>query len=69
MVTNSKGVIFSNEKTQERINMLELKAALFGIKSLARDIHSTHAKILCDNLTAVACINKFGTSHYVKCNF
>ena len=27
-----------------------------------------HIKILCNNSTAVACINKFGTSHSGKCD-
>ena len=58
--------LFSDEDTQNHINVLELKAMLFGLKSLAPHIQLTHIKILCDNSTAVSCINKFGTSHSGK---
>ena len=59
--------LFSDEETQNHINVFELKAILFGLQSLARHIRLPHIKILCDNSTAVACINKFGTSHSGKC--
>ena len=42
--TYSTGRPFSNEETQEHINVLELKADLFGLASLAQDIHSTYIK-------------------------
>ena len=58
--------LFSDEDTQNHISVLELKAILFGLKYLAPHIQLTHIKILCDNSTAVACINKFGTSHSGK---
>ena len=68
MGSSSTGRLFSDEETKNHINVLELKAILFGLESLARDIRLAHIKILCDNSTAVACINKFGTSHSGKCN-
>ena len=42
--TYSTGRPFSNEEIQEHINVLELKADLFGLASLAQDIHSTYIK-------------------------
>ena len=68
MGSSSTGGLFSEEETQDHINVLELKAILFGLKSLACHIQLAHIKILCDNSTAVACINKFGTSHSGKCD-
>ena len=68
MGSSSTGGLFSDEETQNHINVLELKAILFGLESLARDIRLSHIKILCDNSTAVACINKFDTSHSGKCD-
>ena len=68
MGSSSKAGLFSEEETQDHINVLELKAILFGLKSLACHIQLAHIKILCDNSTAVACINKFGTSHSGKCD-
>ena len=68
MSSSSTGGLFSEEETQDHNNLLELKAILFGLKSLARDIQLAYIKILCGNYTAVACINKFGTSHSGKCD-
>ena len=49
------------------INALELKAGLFGLQSL---LPSTcrHVRMMMDNTTAVACVNKMGTSHSKHCN-
>ena len=67
MRSSSTGGILSEEETQDRINVLELKAILFGLKSVACHIQLAHMKILCDNSTAVTCINKLGTNHSEKC--
>ena len=56
------------EEKEEHINLKELKAILFGLKSLAMGIYNSHIKILCDNTTAVAAVNKFGTSTSFACN-
>lgn len=50
------------------INFLELKAALFALKSFGSILQNKHVRILLDNTTAVACINHMGTSHSVLCN-
>ena len=68
MGSSSTGELFSDEETQNHISVLELKAILFGLESLARHIRLAYIKILCNSSTAVACINKFGTSHSGKCN-
>ena len=68
MGSSSTGGLFSDEETQNHINVLELKAILFGLESLARHMRLAHIRILCGNSTEVACINKFGTSHSGKCD-
>ena len=55
MGSSSTGGLFSDEETHDHINVLELKAILFGLKSLARNIRLVHIKILCGNSTTVAC--------------
>jgi len=50
------------------INVLELKAVLFGLKSLCVDMGYTHIKVLTDNTTAVAYINHMGGSQSPPCN-
>ena len=61
MGSSSTRRLFSDEETQDHINVLELKAILLA---LAHHIRLAYIKILCDNSTAVVCINKFGTSHW-----
>ena len=68
MSSSSTGGLFSEEETQDHINVLELKTILFGLKPLVRHILLAHIKIPYDNSTAVACISKFDTSHSGKCD-
>ena len=68
MESKSTGGLFSTLEMEDHINVLELKAVLFGLKSFAKDLKSTHIKVLCDNSTAVACINKFGISRSFECD-
>ena len=62
MKSNSTGGLFSTSEMKEHINVLELKANLFGLKALTNGLTKINIKVLTDNSTAVACINKFGTS-------
>ena len=59
---NSTGSLFSTSEMKGNINVLELKAILFGLKALAKGLTNIHIKVLTENSTAVACTNKFGTS-------
>ena len=49
------------------INVLELKAILFELRSLCDHICDSHIKILSDNTTAVHCINNMGSCRSVDC--
>lgn len=52
---------FWTKKEQElHINRLELKAALFSLKSFAKDLKNCEILLRIDNTTAVAYINKMG---------
>ena len=59
MESNSTRGLFSASEVKEHINVLELKAILFGLKALAKSLTKIHIEVLTDNSTAVACINKF----------
>ena len=48
--------------------MLELKAILFGLKSLCSHIKGTCIKVLTDNTTALHCVNNMGSCKSVKCD-
>ena len=50
-----------------RETVIELKAILFGMKSLVR-VRNTHVKILSDNTAPVHAIDRMGTSHSNICN-
>ena len=62
------GGAFSEEEMLDHINVKELKAALFCLESLAKYVENSHIKLLSDNSTTVACINKFGTSKSLACD-
>ena len=65
---NSTGDQFSITETLMHINVLELKAILFGLRSLCDHICDSHIKILSDNTTAVHCINNMGNCGSVDCD-
>ena len=57
---SAKGV-FTFEECNCDINVLELKAIYFGLKSLCRDLKETYIKILTGNTTAVRGMNNMGS--------
>jgi hypothetical protein len=56
------------QSEKNHINILELKAALFVLKSFASEIKEKHVKIMIDNSSAVFIINNMGTSKNDTCN-
>ena len=50
------------------INYLELKAASFALQCFVQQCANKHVRLMSDNMTTVACINKMGTSHSYSCN-
>lgn len=46
---------------KDHINILELKAVLFGLKTLLHDVQSKHIRIKSDNTTVIASITSYGS--------
>ena len=49
MESNSTRGLFSTSEVKEHINVLELKAILFGLKALAKSLTKIHIEVLTDN--------------------
>ena len=66
----SAGGQFSITETLTHINVLELKAILFGLRSLCDHIYGSHShiKLISDNTTAVHCINNMGSCRSLDCD-
>ena len=59
---------WSEEESKEHINVLELRAILFGLKCLTKNREGVHVLILSDNTTAVASVNKMGSVRSSLCD-
>ena len=59
---------WSNEEKTMHINVLELKAISFGLKSLCRDVSRKHIRVRCDNTCSVSYIIAKGGSKSLECN-
>ena len=68
MGTEKTGGNWSEEEKLDHINVLEMKAILFGLKSLCSNLDGQHIRIRTDSLTSVYYINKKGGSKSDKCN-
>ena len=64
----STGGQFALDESLLHINVLELKAVLFGLKSLCSHLRQTHIKVLSDNTTAVCAINNMGSCKSLLCD-
>ena len=49
---------WSELEKDSHCNVLELRAILFGLRSLCKDAAGAHVRVRSDNTTAVACINR-----------
>ena len=60
-MANAKcGGRWSPDEKRDHINVLELKAILFGLQSLATNYTNAHILIKSDNITAVAYVKNMG---------
>ncbi|XP_015119029.1 uncharacterized protein LOC107042483 [Diachasma alloeum] len=64
----STGGWWSDAEKQLHINILELKAALLGLKCFASSLTSCQILLRIDNTTAIATINKMGSVQFNKLN-
>jgi hypothetical protein len=55
---------WTTQDSQQHINALELKAALYGIKIFTKDKTSCNILLRLDNTTAIATINRMGSTKY-----
>ena len=62
------GGSWNENEQKEHINILEMKAILFGLKSLCADCHNTHVRIKTDSSTCVCYLNARGGSKSEKCD-
>jgi hypothetical protein len=51
---------WTQKETEQHINILEMRAALFALKALCYNVKSKHIRIKIDNPTAVTYINNMG---------
>jgi hypothetical protein len=59
----STGGNWCKQESDCHINILEMKAALFALKSFVSELTGKHVKIMVDNSTTVFVLNNMGTSH------
>ena len=59
---------FAPDESLLHINVLELKAVLFGLKSLCSHLRQTDIKVLSDNTTAVCAISNMGSYKLLSCD-
>ena len=65
---NKCGGRWTTTEQLDHINVLELRAVLFGLQSLCRDLHNVHLLIKSDNTTTVAYIRNMGGCKSAPCN-
>ena len=68
MANVTTGGEWSTVEKDHYINYLEIRAVLFGLQSLCREISNAHVKVMTDNATAFAYINNMGGSRSFLCN-
>ena len=55
---HATGGDWSAEEAESHINVLELKAAFLTLQTFCTDFRRCHVRLMMDNTTAIACINK-----------
>ena len=64
----SAGGRWNEYEKLDHINVLEMKAGLFGLRSFSEALSNTHVKLNMDSITAVAYLRNMGGSTSRKCN-
>ena len=65
---SSTGGRWQQSESTSHINVLELKAIWFGLKSFCDKLRDTHIRLRSDSSTAVAYINEMGSCKSPSCN-
>ena len=64
----STGGHWTESESLLHINVLELKAVFFGLKSFLNDASGKHIRVRCDNTTTVSYINHLGGVKSIDCH-
>ena len=59
----STGGMWTESEATNHINYLEMLAIHFGLQSFAKNMKSTHLRIMCDNTSAINILNHLGMVH------
>ena len=59
---------WSTREKRYHINVLELLAIFFALKTLGSVMHGKHIRIMTDSTTAVAYVTAMGGTHSIECN-
>ena len=59
---------WSYEESHNNINVLEMFACYFGLKSLCKHDRRCHIQIMCDNTCAISYVNNMGGTKSLECN-
>ena len=62
------GGVWTKEQEDIHINVKELLAILYALRSFIDSLRGNHVRVLCDNTTAVHTVNKMGTTRSMSCN-
>ena len=62
------GGAWTREESELHINVKEMIAILYGLRSFVDTLKGQHTRVLCDNTTAVFVVNKMGTTRSPSCN-
>ena len=66
--SNTTGGEWTESEKNSHINVLELQAVFFGLKSFLDKSTNEHIRIRCDNMTAVTYLNKKGGIKSLECH-
>ena len=66
--TSHVGGRWTDEECPVHINVLELHAAKLTLLALAPNVSHSHIRLMLDNTTVAAYIDKMGGLHYSSCN-
>ena len=66
--TQATGGAWAENELDLHINIKEMLAILYGLRSFLKHFEGSHVKVLCDNTTSVSVLNKMGSTHSPECN-
>ena len=62
------GGTWTDDQLHLHINVKEMLAILYAVRSFVDHLRGHHVRVLCDNTTAVQVLNKMGTTRSPQCN-